>query len=343
MTKTIVFAHPDDEVIYFWPLVFEGGNNFICVFDGNYRGRGEERRKACKALLERYHNTVQFLDYPDLQVNMPLIGDLRRLLEGDVYTHAVVDFKGSEHIHHLLCAAAVANSTERAYYWGDTNSGKFVSGYRECHTGVATVSKILLEYYPKETGDYLLYNNFDYTLLSREEAFKVLNACDRLREHVFEGLWEFGKDEYEIRRIDAFLKFCKDNIPPNYSSALEIGPGVDFTVTEGLRKVLGSVYTCGKEPICVFGSVYEVDSSYDLIIMNECIYYLDWREREYVSKLGARRIFLAVDERDEHLVWDSFGARYNSVVEEEFLGTVKRIGNIAIPTYLVKFICLEIK
>jgi hypothetical protein len=327
--KTILFAHPDDEIIYFLPFVKEGGNRFICLTDGNYRGRGKERKDACYKLLTKYKNEVYFLDLKDdpeeVHFTLYMQDRIMGLLKGTVYTHSPVDFKG-EHSQHLLCAAYIACLTNDSYYWCNGFGGS-LENTRSIET--KEIADTLLEYYPKETQDYLLYNYYQYTQMDGLSALELLNACDRMRV-VFSGTWKFFDSVYELQRFEESWSYLSrvmyDNYPTYSCELLEVGPGVE----KFMEKKLNSFYpwcsykSCGIEKSATWKSVREIPSGskFDVVVLFESLYYLTWQERVYINSFEAKYVVLSVPERDVHLVWDAFGEKYSAIEEEDYLGTV---------------------
>jgi LmbE family N-acetylglucosaminyl deacetylase len=103
----IVFAHPDDETVYFGGLLLSGiagRADLVCVTDGNYRGRGAERReelaRACEALEVRSVECLGYTDSPVLHLPVEEIGaELRRRVQERgyraVFTHSAHGEYGS--------------------------------------------------------------------------------------------------------------------------------------------------------------------------------------------------------------------------------------------------------
>ncbi|GET86243.1 N-acetylglucosaminylphosphatidylinositoldeacety la se [Leishmania tarentolae] len=114
-----VFAHPDDEAMFFTPLLYalraqRVTVHFLCLSNGNFAGMGKEREKelyASGAFFGVQRRNIRVVDHPDLQDGMrnvwsPLL--IRREIEsymqkaGNISTIVTFDKYGvSGHPNHI--------------------------------------------------------------------------------------------------------------------------------------------------------------------------------------------------------------------------------------------------
>jgi hypothetical protein len=103
----VVFAHPDDETIYFGGLLvaeIAQRADLLCVTDGNWGGRGIERRaqlaRACESMQVRSLECLGYTDHPVQHLPVAELGtELRRRVEErgyrSVFTHSAHGEYGS--------------------------------------------------------------------------------------------------------------------------------------------------------------------------------------------------------------------------------------------------------
>jgi len=113
----VVFAHPDDETTCFGGLLvaqIAARADLVCVTDGNFSGRGVERRaelaRACEMMKVRSVECLGYLDNPMLHLPVEEIGaDLRRRVQdrgyARVFTHSAHGEYG--HFNHMDVSFAV--------------------------------------------------------------------------------------------------------------------------------------------------------------------------------------------------------------------------------------------
>ncbi|CAG9559266.1 unnamed protein product [Danaus chrysippus] len=121
----LVIAHPDDECMFFGPTIFrlceQGAEVYLlCLSNGNYEGKGGERRKelwnACRELGVRDSNICLIMDTrlpdnPKAQWPVPVVAKLiqHKLEALDIDTLVTFDRGGvSSHPNHSAAFYAVA-------------------------------------------------------------------------------------------------------------------------------------------------------------------------------------------------------------------------------------------
>lgn len=124
-TNLLVFAHPDDEALFFTGLILNEKStdwHLICVTDGNGDGRAKERTKELQESARRLK--VAGLDqwnYPDRfgqrLDTASLIGQLQKLRRySTVYTHGPLGEYGHPH-HQDVCYAVHKAFRGRSPVW----------------------------------------------------------------------------------------------------------------------------------------------------------------------------------------------------------------------------------
>jgi LmbE family N-acetylglucosaminyl deacetylase len=113
----VVFAHPDDETAYFGGLLLAEiaeRADLLCVTDGNFDGRGVQRRaeltRACEMMKVRSVECLGYTDHPMLHLPVEELGaELRRRVQErgyrTVFTHSAHGEYG--HFNHMDVSFAV--------------------------------------------------------------------------------------------------------------------------------------------------------------------------------------------------------------------------------------------
>lgn len=114
MNGLLVVAHPDDETLFFGGMLLRNKKvhwTVVCVTDGNYQGRGTERRlelkRACQKLKVKTSLCLDFADHPKKRLPVDrLKAELRKFTGFDlIYTHNPFGEYG--HVNHQDVSFAV--------------------------------------------------------------------------------------------------------------------------------------------------------------------------------------------------------------------------------------------
>ena len=115
-----LIAHPDDEIMFFYPsinnLIKNNNLHLICLSNGNYEKLGEERKeelhKVCKSLGIQRLEILNFIDHPELFWNYNVINELITdyLQKNEIDILITFDKDGiSHHPNHISCFYGIKN------------------------------------------------------------------------------------------------------------------------------------------------------------------------------------------------------------------------------------------
>ena len=131
----LLIAHPDDESMFFSPFLFSNKPFILCLSDGNFYGKGNERRnellKLCKN-REINFKILDFIDNSQWNINEIVLNLIFECLENKIKTIVTFDSFGiSGHKNHISCYKAAKvlekmdkNKVLKFKYLKSTNSIK---------------------------------------------------------------------------------------------------------------------------------------------------------------------------------------------------------------------------